>query len=314
MTKPYQPLTVSRRRQHVAPWLAAIALSLAAGSAAAQSDCSSAIAAGALKSQPFGDGWVSFQPSGTMSATEAQAIDVLAYRTADGCTPVSLDRFEEEGGHPRLETVFEHEVAGQPNLFAIVSWPLDHVGLGTSGRYYAVRAYEAGASGITLNRRIVDHPVLASGVVGTVEGQAANFQGTSQNGLIALLEETPPLGAPAANSPAAACREDGNQMELNACAQARQTDAQAALEAELTALRQQYSDAPTVWAQLEAAQEHWKQQVDADIQALFPVGEGEDPRVLYGSSYPMQYASARGYLVQQRVDFLRAFWRPQDAR
>ena len=58
-------------------------------------------------------------------------------------------------------------------------------------------------------------------------------------------------------------------------------------------------------ARLKTAQRLWIQLRDADMQSLFPLAEGQDPRVQYGSMYPMSFAYAKAELTRQRTRHLR---------
>ena len=44
---------------------------------------------------------------------------------------------------------------------------------------------------------------------------------------------------------------------------------------------------------------------DADLEAQFPLVDGEDPRFTYGSIYPLEYASAQTELTRARTQYLR---------
>lgn len=56
---------------------------------------------------------------------------------------------------------------------------------------------------------------------------------------------------------------------------------------------------------LRESQRAWLKFVDGHLAVVFPLKKGEDPRVVYGSIYPMDYAIARTELVAQRVAQLR---------
>lgn len=114
-------------------------------------------------------------------------IELVRHRPANGCQPERIDLYPEEGGAPRLEAAFVHKVHGEPNLFAIVSWPRWHVGIGMRGTYYAVHAYRREGDAFVPNAAVVEHGVLYGGFVGIVEGQESTFEGTTPDGVIAML-------------------------------------------------------------------------------------------------------------------------------
>jgi len=62
---------------------------------------------------------------------------------------------------------------------------------------------------------------------------------------------------------------------------------------------------PVALAKMKAAQRLWVQLRDADLDARYPVGDDENPRLLYGSMYPMLYSGAKAALTTTRVTYLR---------
>lgn len=101
------------------------------------------------------------------------------------------------------------------------------------------------------------------------------------------------------------CNPGGNQMQLNACAAQDLQRADAALNAVYRQVLAKHADAPVALARIKAAQRLWIQLRDADLEARYPVAKNEDPRMLYGSMYPMLYASAKSALSQARSAYLR---------
>ncbi|WP_237055042.1 lysozyme inhibitor LprI family protein [Marilutibacter chinensis] len=105
-----------------------------------------------------------------------------------------------------------------------------------------------------------------------------------------------------------ACNPDGTQQEMNACA----FDEYAAADAELNrvyraVLASRAGDA--VFAErLRAAQRLWIRLRDADLDAEFPIAEGEDPRIEYGSIYPLERAAAMTRMTRERTRYLREQW------
>ncbi|MCD9087756.1 lysozyme inhibitor LprI family protein [Stenotrophomonas sp. SY1] len=119
--------------------------------------------------------------------------------------------------------------------------------------------------------------------------------------LLALL----PLAASAA-SPGKACDNARTQLEINECAAQEASAADAELNAVYRQVMQQLQGQPVAVEKLRAAQRLWIPLRDADIAARYPVGKDENPRVLYGSMYPMLYSAAKADLTRQRTQWLRA--------
>lgn len=104
---------------------------------------------------------------------------------------------------------------------------------------------------------------------------------------------------------APACNPAGTQLELNACAGQAFSKADAELNAVYRQVLARHADAPVALARIKAAQRLWVQLRDADLEARYPVGEDEDPRLLYGSMYPMLHSEAKAALTATRTAFLR---------
>ncbi|WP_155826492.1 lysozyme inhibitor LprI family protein [Vreelandella zhanjiangensis] len=288
--------------------MAMLNLVFAVNAFGAENACAVATPDNPLALERFANGVVVFQPS--LAPGSNTNIDVVYYPADDECRPVKVDEYGIEGGDPRLEASFIYTIQGEPNLFAIVSWPLQHAGLGMHGRFYSVYAYYQAGANLELNPFIAENSDVSGGIVGTVEGEEYAFQGVDEDGLISLMAS---LGK---WSWQAACDPSGGQPALNACVYVAQADAQEALDTLRQELAMQYSAEPNpeflaeVLARFDAAQRQWRLQVQHDLEALFPVPEGGDPSLLYGSAYSMRYVLAHTFLIRQRTEFLRAMWLP----
>src|SRR5690606_26436652 len=116
-------------------------------------------------------------------------IQVVHLRDDNGCIPEQVAMYGYGGGEPVLEDSFIHTVHGEPNLFAIVSWPNSHAGLGMHGRMYSVYAYHEVDGDLVLNRAVAETRELAGGVEGSVEGGIpSSFEGVSREGVIGILK------------------------------------------------------------------------------------------------------------------------------
>lgn len=69
-------------------------------------------------------------------------------------------------------------------------------------------------------------------------------------------------------------------------------------------LKQRASD-PEFTAVLKEGQRAWLKHVEAHMKMLFFVKEGEDPRAVYGSIYPMEWAEAKRALIEARIEQLK---------
>lgn len=103
-----------------------------------------------------------------------------------------------------------------------------------------------------------------------------------------------------------ACDDADTQLDLNECMAAEADAADAELNAVYRQVMQELEGQPVAIAKLRAAQRLWIPLRDADIEARYPVGKGENPRVLYGSMYPMLHAANKAELTRQRTRWLRA--------
>lgn len=116
-------------------------------------------------------------------------IKVVRFRDGNGCAGDEVAYYGYGGGEPILEDSFIHSVQGEPNLFAIVSWPNSHSGLGMHGRMYSVYAYHIVDGNLVVNRVVAEKQELAGGVEGSVEGGIpSSFEGVSREGVISLLK------------------------------------------------------------------------------------------------------------------------------
>jgi uncharacterized protein YecT (DUF1311 family) len=70
-------------------------------------------------------------------------------------------------------------------------------------------------------------------------------------------------------------------------------------------IRRRYRDEPLFLEKLKLAQRAWLKFRDAELEALYPLASDGDPLTVYGSIYPMCYASAKEQLTQERTAQLR---------
>lgn len=115
------------------------------------------------------------------------------------------------------------------------------------------------------------------------------------------------LGAtqPAWAEPDVECDDLMTQTGMNECAGRQFEKADAELNQVYRDVTTQLANEPVALAKVKAAQRLWIQLRDADLEARYPVGEGENPYMLYGSMYPMLYTGAKTLLTETRTAYLR---------
>jgi len=124
------------------------------------------------------------------------------------------------------------------------------------------------------------------------------------------------LLAPAAMAQDVACNPEGSQAEMNRCALDDFDRADSELNAVYAQIVAGMKGNPVALQRLKAAQRLWIQLRDADLAAQFPLADGEDARIAYGSIYPLEYAGAKAELTRQRSTYLRQQFlaQPDDGR
>lgn len=141
-----------------------------------------------LASHRDGDRVVNFIRAAPADGDPGAVIEVVSHRTGSGCATAYVDTYHYEGGEPTLEASFTHTVQGQPNLFAIVSWPRLHAGVGINARQYAVHAYRVVDGELVTNDLVVGNQQLHSGFEGIMDGEPSTFEGTTEQSVVAMLE------------------------------------------------------------------------------------------------------------------------------
>ena len=124
--------------------------------------------------------------------------------------------------------------------------------------------------------------------------------------LVALLWLASARAAPPPDT--SACDTEQSQTDLNICAGTQLANADADLNAAWRQVMARLAGQPLAIAKLKAAQRLWIQLRDADMDAQFPLAEDEDPRIQYGSIYPMEFALAKARLTRERTRYLRENW------
>lgn len=103
------------------------------------------------------------------------------------------------------------------------------------------------------------------------------------------------------------CKAPGTQLEIDACAGADFSKADAELNSVWKSILAKYKDQPQFLDKLKASQRLWLQFRDAELEALYPVAKGQDARIQYGSMYPTCYTGAKAKLTRQRTEQLKVW-------
>ncbi|EMN5129290.1 hypothetical protein RVV79_002387 [Burkholderia contaminans] len=97
-------------------------------------------------------------------------------RTGGGCKKNEFARYRVEGGLPAVESIFFLSLRGRVNVFAIVSWDINHRGDGSYGRLYQVRAYQFNDGGVLVENNQVSEDGSMTGIDGYVGGGKSRFE------------------------------------------------------------------------------------------------------------------------------------------
>ncbi len=97
-----------------------------------------------------------------------------------------------------------------------------------------------------------------------------------------------------------------SQTEMNMTAQADLNKADAKLNQLYRRVLSQNTENEQLCANLKDAQRTWLKFVDFHMKTVFPLKDGEDPRVVYGSIYPLDFAVTKTALIDQRIEQLES--------
>lgn len=96
------------------------------------------------------------------------------------------------------------------------------------------------------------------------------------------------------------------QAEMNRDAAAQLEAADAKLNRAYQAVLKKYAADPELLSDLKEAQRAWLKYVEFHLKTVLPVKDGEDPRVVYGSMYPIDYSEAKIPLLESRTAQLKS--------
>jgi len=96
------------------------------------------------------------------------------------------------------------------------------------------------------------------------------------------------------------------QAEMNRDAVAQLEAADARLNRAYQLVLKKYAGEPEFLSNLKEAQRAWLKYVEFHLKTVLPVKDGEDPRVVYGSMYPIDYSEAKIPLLESRTAQLKS--------
>jgi uncharacterized protein YecT (DUF1311 family) len=110
--------------------------------------------------------------------------------------------------------------------------------------------------------------------------------------------------ARAAKMPEKQCGDYGTQSEMNDCAAREAHKADEALNSTYRDLLGKLKSDKTATARMVAAEKAWIAFRDAELAADWPVADGENPNLLYGSVHPFCYYNELTALTLERLKTL----------
>jgi len=90
------------------------------------------------------------------------------------------------------------------------------------------------------------------------------------------------------------------QLEMNASAEADLAAAHAKLNSLYKKVLSTNADNQQFCSDLKEAQRTWLKYMEFHVKTLFPLKEGQDPRSMYGSIYPLELATAQTEMIKAR--------------
>lgn len=133
--------------------------------------------------------------------------------------------------------------------------------------------------------------------------------------ILAVLCLMATLGATHAQddkTPIETCGNLHTQAEMNDCAATEAKKADDALNVAYRKLLSKVKQNKTATEKLIAAEKAWVAFRDAELAAEWPVAEGENPNLLYGSVHPLCYYNELATMTWQRVKTLRDLMRNEE--
>ncbi|WP_223490336.1 hypothetical protein [Pseudomonas sp. A-RE-19] len=128
---------------------------------------------------------------GPYKTTVVENAELSVLETGDAEYPVSLvldvknnngvsdrrlvDKYDIAGSPPKVESIFFYPVQDVNNVFVLVSWELNHRGIGTYGTLYQVYAYARSSNGRLISNQLIQANRYLSGIDGFSEGVPQTF-------------------------------------------------------------------------------------------------------------------------------------------
>lgn len=124
---------------------------------------------------------------GPYKTTVVENAELLVLETGDAEYPVSLvldvknndgvsarqlvDKYDVAGSPPKVESIFFYPVQDVKNVFVLVSWEINHRGMGAYGTLYQVYAYARHSNGKLIPNQLIQANRYLSGIDGFSDGR-----------------------------------------------------------------------------------------------------------------------------------------------
>ena len=135
-------------------------------------------------------------------------------------------------------------------------------------------------------------------------GRRISLRGMSCFAILLTLVHINVGYAQAAKEPQKRCGDYGTQAEMNDCAAREALKADDALNSTYKEMLGKLRADKTATARVVAAEKAWTAFRDAELAADWPVADGENPNLQYGSVHPFCYYNERAALTLARVKTL----------
>ncbi|MCO8309941.1 hypothetical protein [Pseudomonas mandelii] len=101
---------------------------------------------------------------------------VLDVKNIDGVSVRQLvDKYDVAGSLPKIESIFFYPIQDVKSAFVLVSWEINHRGIGTYGTLYQVYAYARHGSGKLIPNQLIQANRYLSGIDGVSDGVPQKF-------------------------------------------------------------------------------------------------------------------------------------------
>jgi len=121
-----------------------------------------------------------------------------------------------------------------------------------------------------------------------------------------------PVHAQAVKTVIESCGDLNTQSDMNDCAATVAKKADEALNATYAELLNKVKENKTATEKVVAAEKAWIVFRDAELAAEWPVAEGENPNILYGSVHPFCYYNEFATMTRERAETLKELMQSEE--